>query len=152
MGNADPAVPHQDVYPARGDDRWVAISAFDDADLGRLQALADGRPIAEWTRAHDEVELVALLQREGIAAGVVQDIEDLIERDAPLCARGALVALPHAKLGTFGHVRTPISFSRDAVTPFRAPALGEHTREIVLTTAGLDSARFAELETKGVLE
>jgi crotonobetainyl-CoA:carnitine CoA-transferase CaiB-like acyl-CoA transferase len=152
MGNADPAVRHQDVYPARGDDRWVAISAFDDADLARLEALADGRPIAEWTSRQDEVELVELLQREGIAAGVVQDIEDLIERDAPLSARGALVALPHARLGTFGHVRTPIGFSRDVVTPFRAPALGEHTREIVLKTAGLDSGRLAELEATGVLQ
>jgi crotonobetainyl-CoA:carnitine CoA-transferase CaiB-like acyl-CoA transferase len=30
-GNTDPAVLLQDVYPARGHDRWVAISAFDDA-------------------------------------------------------------------------------------------------------------------------
>jgi crotonobetainyl-CoA:carnitine CoA-transferase CaiB-like acyl-CoA transferase len=151
-GNADAAVRHQDVYPARGDDRWVAISAFDAADVDTLQRLAGGRPIAEWTREHEDFALVDWLQREGIAAGVVQDIEDLIERDASLRERGALVELPHPKLGRFGHMRTPIAFSRDRVTPYRAPGLGEHTREIALSLAGVTAARLAELEAAGVLQ
>jgi crotonobetainyl-CoA:carnitine CoA-transferase CaiB-like acyl-CoA transferase len=151
-GNADASVLHQDVYPARGNDRWVAISAFDKADLIRLRRLAGGRPIAEWTREHADFELVALLQQAGVAAGVVQDIEDLIEGDASLRERGALVDLPHTKLGRFGHVRTPIAFSVDEVEPFRAPALGEHTREIALELAGLSAERLAELETRGVLQ
>ncbi len=152
MGNADPAVRLQDVYPARGEDRWIAITAFDDEDHARLMRLAGGRPIAEWTRERDEFEAVELLQREGIAAGVVQDLEDLVERDPTLRARGALIELPHQKLGPFGHVRTPISFSHDAATPYPAPAIGEHTREIVRSLTGLDDARIAELEVKGVFE
>lgn len=150
-GNADPAVCMQDVFPVRGEDRWVAISAVDEADLARLQSLAGGRPVEEWTSGQDEVELVALLQREGIAAGIVQDIEDLIERDESLRERGALVDLPHPKLGNFGHVRTPISFSRSRVEPYRAPGLGEHTQAIALTEAGLSAERLAELEDEGVL-
>lgn len=152
LGNADPAVRLQDVYPARGEDRWIAITAFDDEDLERLMRLTGGRPIEEWTRERDEFELVELLQREGIAAGAVQDIEDLVERDPTLRERGALIELPHPKLGPFGHVRTPISFSRVAVTPYRAPAIGEHTREIVRSLIGLNDARIAELEAKGVFE
>jgi hypothetical protein len=31
-GNADPAVLMQDVFPAAGEDRWVAITLFDEAD------------------------------------------------------------------------------------------------------------------------
>lgn len=151
MGNADAAVLHQDVYPARGEDRWVAISVFDEAQRSRLQALAAGQPLAQWTRNHDDHELVERLQREGIAAGVVQDIEDLIEKDLPLIERGALVDLPHPKLGNFGHVRTPIEFSGERVAPFRAPAIGEHTREIALEIAGISAERYAELQSKGVL-
>jgi crotonobetainyl-CoA:carnitine CoA-transferase CaiB-like acyl-CoA transferase len=49
-------------------------------------------------------------------------------------------------------MRTPLSFSRDAVTPYRAPALGEHTREIALGLAGLSVERLAELECGGVLK
>lgn len=150
-GNADPAVLHQDVYPALGPDRWVAISLHDSADQARLAALTGGQPLAEWTRAQEEHALVARLQAAGIAAGVVQDIEDLCEQDAALRARGALVELPHPKLGAFGHVRTPIDFSADRCTPYRAPALGEHNREIVLGEAGLDVDRYTALDAAGVL-
>ncbi|HMA10981.1 MAG TPA: CoA transferase [Steroidobacteraceae bacterium] len=152
LGNSDPAVLQQDVYPARGEDRWVAISVFDAAQQARLDGLAGGRPLAEWTREQDEGELVARLQAAGIAAGVLQDIEDLMEHDAPLRARGALVELPHPKLGAFGHVRTPISFSRDAQQPYRAPGMGEHNAEIIQGVAGLGATRYAELDCAGVLK
>jgi crotonobetainyl-CoA:carnitine CoA-transferase CaiB-like acyl-CoA transferase len=152
LGNSDPEVLQQDVYPARGEDRWVAISVFDAAQRARLEQLAGGRPLAEWTREQDERELVDRLQAAGIAAGVLQDVEDLVEHDAPLRARGALVELPHPKLGAFGHVRTPISFSRDLQQPYRAPGLGEHNAEIIRGAAGLDDARYAALESAGVLK
>ncbi len=152
QGNADPAILHQDVYPARGEDRWVAIVLFDEADRARLNELTGGRPVEQWTRERDDHELAALLQREGIAAGVVQDIEDMIEKDVSLRERGSLVDLPHPKLGKFGHVRTPIEFSDDAVSPYRAPAIGEHTREIVVDIAGVSSARHSELAAEGVLK
>jgi crotonobetainyl-CoA:carnitine CoA-transferase CaiB-like acyl-CoA transferase len=152
MGNADPAVLHQDVYPARGADRWIAISLFDAGQQARLQELAGGRPVAEWTREQDETELVARLQAAGIAAGVLQDIEDLMERDAVLRARGALVELPHPKLGPFGHVRTPLSFSRDQPQPYRAPGMGEHNAAIIQGEAGLNAQRYAELAAAGVLK
>ncbi|MFO1503347.1 MAG: CoA transferase [Steroidobacteraceae bacterium] len=150
LGNADPAVLHQDVYPARGADRWVAISVFDESQRATLARLAGG-PVAEWTRNQDERALVEQLQAAGIAAGVVQDIEDLVELDTPLRERGALVMLPHPKLGEFGHVRTPISFSRDVPQPYRAPGLGEHNAE-VLRIAGLDAARHSALEAAGVFK
>ncbi len=152
MGNADPRVWQQDVYPARGEDRWVAISVFGAEEQAKLEALTGGKPLAEWTREHDERELVATLQAQGIAAGALQDIEDLIENDASLRARGALVELPHPKLGPFGHVRTPIAFSRDEVVPYRAPALGEHTREIALDIAGVGERRYTELAAEGVFK
>jgi crotonobetainyl-CoA:carnitine CoA-transferase CaiB-like acyl-CoA transferase len=152
MGNDDPAVRQQDVYPVRGEDRWVAISAFEDADVARLQELAGGKPISEWTREQDENALVSTLQQHGIAAGAVHDVEDLVERDATLRARGALVELPHPKLGPFGHVRTPITFSNERVEPYRAPAMGEHSREIALELASVDAARFAELDAAGVFK
>ncbi|HWL61915.1 MAG TPA: CoA transferase [Steroidobacteraceae bacterium] len=145
MGNADAGVHHQDVYPARGEDRWVAISLFDAADAERLARLAGGQPIAAWTATQDEHALVETLQAAGIAAGVLQDIEDLMERDPVLRARGAVMELPHPKLGSFGHVRTPISFSKDRPEPYRAPSMGEHNREIALQVAGLEATHFAQL-------
>ena len=87
------------------------------------------------------------LQAAGLAAGAVQDIEDLLESDAPLQARGALVPLVHARLGPFGHVRTPLSFSRDCLEPFRPPGLGEHSLSVAQEIAGLSAPRIAELKS-----
>lgn len=151
-GNASPGIFHQDVYPVAGPDRWVAISLADPEQQRALQRLAGEQPVSAWTATQPGASLVARLQAMGIAAGELQDIEDLIEHDEVLRQRGALVQLPHPLLGDFGHVRTPISFSRERITPFRAPMLGEHGREVALTIAGLDDLRYAELAATGVLE
>jgi crotonobetainyl-CoA:carnitine CoA-transferase CaiB-like acyl-CoA transferase len=108
--------------------------------------------VSEWTREQEDHDVVMRLQREGFAAGVVQDIEDLLERDPALAARGALVALPHPKLGAFGHVRTPIGFSAHDLEPYRAPGIGEHNREVVCGIAGLSPGRLAALIESGVMK
>ena len=91
------------------------------------------------------------LQSAGIAAGVVQDIEDLMERDSQLAFRGALVTLAHPLLGPFGHIRTPLSFSRSLIEPYRAPGLGEHT-DVIARLAGLSPERVAQLRERGVFK
>ncbi len=136
MGNEDPRVFHQGVYAAQGDDRWIAITLRTASDWTRLRSLAglpegndkDGRDalIAAWSRDQPAAPTTARLQEAGIAAGELQDIQDLIESDPQIAARGSLAVLDHPLLGPFGHVRTPMSFSRCALTPFRAPAIGEH--------------------------
>jgi crotonobetainyl-CoA:carnitine CoA-transferase CaiB-like acyl-CoA transferase len=88
----------------------------------------------------------------GIAAGVVQDMADLFERDPQIRARGALVPLPHPLLGEFGHMRTPIDFSRAGGVPFRAPNMGEHNARIAREICGVSESRLAELEQLGVFK
>lgn len=150
-GNADPAVFFQDVFPAAGNDRWVAISLADEEEQARLLALT-GPDIAQWTRARSDREIAELLQGEGFAAGALQDCEDLMEHDPQMATRAALVTLDHPHLGPFGHVATPIRFSRDAFAPFRAPGMGEHCREVARTICGLPEPRIAELEAAGVFQ
>ncbi len=102
-----------------------------------------------WTATQEDHALVERLQQAGFAAGVVQDIEDLFA-DVGLRARGALVPLVHARLGEFGHVRTPLSLSRDVVRPYRPPSLGEHGEAIARDLAGLPEERVAQLRELGV--
>lgn len=150
-GNADARVPWQDVLPAAGEDRWVAVSLHDEADREKFAALVGDDP-ATWTSAREDHAIVAELQATGIAAGVVQDAEDLLERDPQLAARQALVTLDHPLLRPFGHIATPIHFSRDAFEPFRAPRMGEHVDEIARTLCGLSPERIAEFEIAGVFQ
>ncbi|MDA8347623.1 MAG: CoA transferase [Pseudomonadota bacterium] len=159
-GNADARRFHQAVYPASGEDRWIAISCQGRAEWLRLCALAgltEDEPqrlegaLGAWTARQDAARLAEALQLQGIEAAPVQDIEDLMDGDAPLAARMPLVTLDHPLLGRFGHLRTPMHFSRTAPIPFRAPRLGEHSREIAVNIAGLAPQRVAELEAKGVI-
>ena len=115
--------------------------------------LTAGAAPEAWSAGQSEVALVEALQREGIAAGIVQDMADLVERDPVIAARGALVMLDHARLGAFGHVRTPMTFSVDDINrPYRAPALGEHTQQIARAVAGMSEERLQALRTLGVFE
>jgi len=150
-GNVDARCLWQGLLPASGTDRWVGVSVVDADQWQRLQDLAGGRPLEEWSRTQRDQDLVQQLQGLGFMAGAVQDVEDLVS-DMDLKARGALVELPHPLLGSFGHVRTPMSFSADTCTPFRAPGIGEHTREVALSLAGLDADRFEALRAGGVFE
>jgi|SRR5579875_19455 len=159
-GNADPRMFHQGVYPAAGADRWVAITCVTTADWQRLRGLAGlseaadpaqrDALIAAWTAGQPGAALAARLQAAGIAAGEVQDIEDLMERDPQITVRESLVTLQHPMLGSFGHVRTPMTLSRSRTVPFRAPGIGEHSREVAREIAGLTDERIAELERLGV--
>ena len=151
MGNADPGVIFQDVFPALGDDRWVAISLFSEEDQAKLLAIT-GSDIAQWTVTREDHAIAAQLQGAGIACGVVQDAEDMIAFDPQLAGRGALAVLPHPLLGPFGHIATPLRFSRDAFQPYRAPAMGEHVVDVAASICGLSPERIAQLDSAGVFQ
>ncbi len=169
---AGPAAPFG-IYPAAGDDRWIAISVLDDeqwlafrraigepdwaADLGL--ATAEGRRarqdeldarVAAWTREHDAHAAMHLLQEHGVPAGVVQDAEDLIERDEQHRARGFFEWMDHPVIGRTRYNR-PVA--RLSATPGqirgRAPLHGEHTRQVLGEVLGLDGAALDALEEQG---
>jgi crotonobetainyl-CoA:carnitine CoA-transferase CaiB-like acyl-CoA transferase len=92
------------------------------------------------------------MQAAGIAAGAVQDIEDVLESDPQIAARHPLFPMDHQLLGKFGHIRTPMRFSRNDIEMFRAPGIGEHSKIIAKDLAGLSDSRIAELESMGVFK
>jgi crotonobetainyl-CoA:carnitine CoA-transferase CaiB-like acyl-CoA transferase len=148
-GNGDPAVFFQDVFPAAGEDRWVAISCPTPADHTKLLAIT-GPDIGAWTATRQDRAAAEELQAAGIAAGALQDCEDLLEHDPQIAGRAALVSLEHAVLASFAHLNTPLAFSRDSFEPFRAPSMGEHSHQVARELAGLSESRIAELEQLGV--
>jgi crotonobetainyl-CoA:carnitine CoA-transferase CaiB-like acyl-CoA transferase len=152
QGNQDERCYWQGVLPAAGEDCWIAVSLASAAESDRLLALAAPATPEQWSAARPALQTVNLLQAQGIAAGVVQDMQDLVDKDEGLQYRGALVRLPHPLLGEFGHVRTPMSFSRDVNLPYRAPGMGEHGAQIAQDIAGLTPERIAQLRELGVLQ
>jgi crotonobetainyl-CoA:carnitine CoA-transferase CaiB-like acyl-CoA transferase len=160
MGNRDARNFHQGVYPVTGEDRWIALELPSRTDWDRLRELAQlpdaadaaarDAAIENWTSAQSGPPLVELLQSSGFAAGDVQDIQDLLERDPQIAARGTLTPLEHAVLGEFGHLRTPATFSLSPPKIFRAPSLGEHSLAVAREIALLDAGSVSQLQKLGV--
>lgn len=164
------AVPHG-VYPAAGDDRWVAVSVTDeeqwqaltrivelpcmDGDLAARRRNEDGidAALAAWTRRHDAHKLAELLQAEGVAAAVVATGQDLVEADEQLAARGFYPVLDHPLTGPISHEGI---VPRLAATPGEltrpAPLLGQHTHEVLRELLHLTDEQLAALTAEGVTE
>ncbi len=175
QGNRDASMAPHGVFPAAGDDRWIAIAVEGDpqwralcAVLGLAEAARDRRYaraadrlaragelerlVAERTAKREMLELEAALQGAGVAASAVQNSAELF-RDPQLAARGHFVELEHPS-GRPTFVEGPrFSLSR---TPARieksAPTLGRDSDPVLRDVLGYDDDRIAELAISGALE
>ncbi|HLZ71460.1 MAG TPA: CoA transferase [Dehalococcoidia bacterium] len=175
MESRDAFEAPQGVYPCAGEDRWLALACWSDGEwqalvraIGRADLAADatlasraGRKahedaidaaIGAWTREREAEQAAAALRAAGIAAQVVQTPKDLVE-DPRLAARDFWVKLPHPECTGAQHAGLPWHFSR---TPLRvrsaAPALGQHTDEVLREVIGLSPEQIAELRAAAVFE
>ncbi|MBI2876680.1 MAG: CoA transferase [Candidatus Tectomicrobia bacterium] len=165
--------PHA-LYPGRGEDRWVAIAvatqeewqglcrALEDpawtreerfADPARRQEhqeALDGR-IAEWTRQHTPEEASEILQREGVAATPVLDIEGQ-QAHPHFQARQLYVNCHHSAAGPETLNALPWKLSEASAEVRRsAPLLGEHNAYILGELLGKTPAEIARLTEEKVL-
>jgi crotonobetainyl-CoA:carnitine CoA-transferase CaiB-like acyl-CoA transferase len=176
-GNASqeaPGAPHG-VYPCAGDDRWIAITVFTDTEW-RAFARAIGSPswagderfatrsgrlghardldllVASWTRDQRAEEAMHVLQRAGVAAGLVADAQDLCARDPQLAARGHFVDVPTPEGGTVRVDGPPFLLSETPAHPSGpGPLLGEHVDEILSRVLAIDTKEIAALRQAGVV-
>ncbi|WP_072389010.1 CoA transferase [Hyphomicrobium sp. CS1BSMeth3] len=99
--------------------------------------------LEEWTRTLTTSELMAVLDRHGVPAGPYRTVKEALA-DPQLAHRGAMQEV-HDAAGAF-KVLNPafrMSASETQAGP-RAPALGEHTRE-VLAAAGYSESEIAAI-------
>lgn len=168
MGNGDLVLCPHGVYPALGDDRWVAIACQSDAAwpalanaMGHHAAAQDpalmhtaGRRaradaldsmIGAWTRERPEGEIEATLIAAGVAAQVVQNSAECWA-DPQLEHRGHFVAVPHSGLGEMVVEGSRFKLSRTPGGPRRAgPELGEHNAQVLTELLGYDDERIANV-------
>jgi benzylsuccinate CoA-transferase BbsF subunit len=173
-GNASqeaPGAPHG-VYPCAGDDRWLAITIFSDAEWERLTATLGwtfeprfarrddrvhhaaelDRLVAAWTRGQRAEEAMALLQRAGIACGLVANAEDLCVRDPQLAARGHFVDVATPEGLSVRLDGPPYLLSETPAHPSGpGPLLGEHGDRVLTDLLGLDEEAIRALRLAGVV-
>jgi len=116
-------------------------------------------------RAKRAAEIVPRI-REALKARTALEWEDIFGEEAPCCAvrpieemfdhpqvlaEGLAATVEHPRVGSYRGLRKPLKFSAAAgPEPFGAPALGQHTDEI-LSSAGYASGEIAELRKIGVI-
>jgi crotonobetainyl-CoA:carnitine CoA-transferase CaiB-like acyl-CoA transferase len=180
-GNRSPnkkAAPHG-AYRVSGEDRWIAIGCFTDAQWGGLVNVL-GRP--EWaketrfatldgrlahhdelderlsgaTRDRDAYELMSSLQGAGVPAGVCQTAEDRYEADPQLRHLGWTVDLDQTEIGRWPVKEVPFTLSDTPPyiggTVNRAgPNYGEHNAYVLKDILGMSDAEIAELKDQGII-
>ena len=172
QGDAE-AVPHG-VYATLGYRKWIAIAVFSDAEWAALrQVMGDpawaaaeryataasrrrheeelNARLEAWTASHYADWLTQSLLLAGVAAGAVNDARAVIE-DEHLRRRGLWSYLDHHEVGRSLYNRAPIVFAR---TPLRmetaAPAIGQHTQEVLGGLLGYSAAEIEALLQDEVL-
>ncbi|OBI97861.1 acyl-CoA hydratase [Mycobacterium alsense] len=164
----------QGVYPARGDDEWVAVSVRDDADwaavaelIGRPELSGDERFVSpaarlrnhdaldevltRWTSARSPDELAEAFRSRGVPAERVLTADRMYDVDQ-LEARGFYEDLEHPLAGRQRFPGWPFRFSPGPSRHHRtaSPTLGQHNDE-VLKALGLSGDELARLREQRVI-
>ncbi|CAN7289871.1 CaiB/BaiF CoA-transferase family protein [Mycolicibacterium frederiksbergense] len=141
------------LFPAQGDDAWVAVTVRDDADDRALRTVIGDRSLPEWTAEHSAGEAMDLLQAAGVPAGAVLHAADVPGWAYYLDRRAFREELhPHGR-EPYILENAQIHSDRIADPPLgQAPLLGEQTRELAADLLGLSPDEIDDLMARGVLE
>ncbi len=160
-------------YPCRGDDRWCVLTVSSQEEY-RAFCRITGDPelravrfstiekrkknraqldalITRWTSSHKAEFIVPRLQQAGIAAGIVQNADD-VAKDRHLAARRFFVALEHPLIGKTFSDRSALGCCTQKPKNWKAaPLLGQDNREVLIGWLGLSDAEFLSLAARGII-
>jgi len=154
-GNDDGDFIVHGVFPALGEDQWIAIAVENDVQAQALKrelgiANLDREAISTATSAHDKFSLFDRLAAAGVPAGPVLDGKNVLE-NPELAAAGHFVKLDHPVMGASNMPAPPYVLHGTPGKVERAPCLGEHNREVFIDMLGLDANHIETLIAEGSL-
>lgn len=173
-GNHRPGYAPNSAYPCLGEDEWVSISVFTEEEWQSLchcmdqpELISDPRfdnypkryahqekldeIISAWTVDKGKYAVTELLQKAGVPASPTMNGQDLLS-DPHVVARESYSYMAHPAIGRDFVTNPPWRFSETPAKNKRhAPALGEHTVEILKNYLNLSDGEIQELERKNVI-
>jgi crotonobetainyl-CoA:carnitine CoA-transferase CaiB-like acyl-CoA transferase len=172
-GNEDRDMAPHGIYPAAGDDQWVAIVCRNDSEwdclceaMGAAELRDDPRfattqlrvanhadldsIICRWTTGASAAQIEELLQARGVPAYQVQNSSEAWQ-DPQLKHREHFVPLEHHRLGhtTLEGPRAHLSRTSGKVRR-AAPSLGQDNQYVLEKLLGYDQERISDLAVAGV--
>ena len=174
-GNRDPSMSPHNNYRCQGDDKWVSIAikteeewqsfcrAIGSPDWTNDQRFGDAvsrinnrdeldQHITEWTTNHDPAEVMEALQRVGVAAVSVMNVEDQFF-DRHFKERQTFLEVNHPLVGIEALYGFPFKLSKTPPAIYRVcPSLGEHNSYVLKELLGLSADEIQRLTDEGVIE
>lgn len=164
-GNSLPyAAPHS-VFPCKGDDRWCAITVFEDTQWQAFCKVIDrewtGDPkfaslllrkqneaeldmlVSEWTMKHTAEEVEASMQAAGVPCHIVSTVEDVFN-DPQMRHRGFLRELKHSVMEEHTYYTHGFKLSKVEGNWRTGPLLGEHNEYVFKEFLGMTDDDIAE--------
>jgi crotonobetainyl-CoA:carnitine CoA-transferase CaiB-like acyl-CoA transferase len=175
MGNRYPhAAPHN-AYPCRGEERWCAIAVFTDEEwqsftrvignpawtnnpkFATLTARKENEDeldqlVGEWTINYSAEEVMNLMQTAGVAAGVVETGEDMLEHDLQYKHRHFFWELDHPETGKFYAPGPSFQLSKSPYDVRPTSVLGEDNEYALKELLGMSDEEIIELAIEGVFD
>ena len=172
--NEWPLMAPHGIYPAAGEDAWIAIACRDDRDwealarvverpfvrddrfaqlAGRLAAQDElDRELGSWTKERDAATTARALVDAGVPAAAVARPEERIERDPNTAAWGLFPEIEQSAMGRLRVDGLPVHLSRTDWSMTRgAPCLGEHNQRVFGDLLGLERSEIEALRAEGVI-
>lgn len=174
-GNRLPHASPHGVYPCKGDDRWVAISVFNDKQwrsfcntIGDVELIINPKfatlikrkmnedeldeMVAGWTSGHTADEIENSMQSAGVPANVVEKSSDLFE-DPQLRHRQFYVRLDHPEMGRPAYQQQAdyilSKAPREITMP--SPCIGEHNAYVYKELLRMTDEEIADCIAEGVI-
>jgi benzylsuccinate CoA-transferase BbsF subunit len=166
-------VPHG-IYPAAGEDTWVAIACRSDEDWRQLAETIDepwaldaglatfagrmahrdeiDRQLGAWTSRFERQKVEGVLRDAGVPASQVAMPEDRIANDPRTAEWGLWPTVHHEELGDVRVEGIPVHLSETDWSLQRGgPCLGADNDFVYGSLLGLSDAEIEDLSTRGVI-
>jgi len=173
-GNRHPQFAPYNCYRCRGDDSWCVIAVFSEEEWQSFCEALDNpswtsdpkfndresrlknsealdKNIEKWTQYYTPRQVMRILQGFGVAAGAVQNSEDLYH-DLQLRGDGFIVEQELPGVGMVTYPGIPVHFSETATEALhRAPFRGEQNDYVYHGLLGLPPEEINTLVQEGVI-
>ena len=175
MGNRHPSASPHSAFRCRDEEEYCAIAVFTHEQwqalcqaMGNPSWCQEGRFassearkanedeletwIESWTRTLTASEVMEKLQKAKVPAGVVQTIEDIMDKDPQIRTMGTFAKLEHPVIGKASHLALPYKLSKTPGEVRTAPLLGQHIEYVCLEILKMSLEEYEVLKGEGVLE
>lgn len=173
QGNRGPGAAPQNVYPTRGEDRWLALavvtdeqwdalcSVMGDPDWARDLRLrsAAGRvadhdrideELRSWFQDQDREEVVERLAKARVPAAPVVSPADVVD-NPQLRAREFFQTVRHDVTGANAYARPPFRLGEGPRVLRPAPTLGQHNYEVLVGELGISENQLERLRSRRIV-